>query len=184
MVLKLVLCGDRGVGKTTLRHLYLGFGFKSQYMMTIGAEFSIKDVIWQDGPLIGSHTKAQIWQLAGGSRFKAVRPLYYIGSHGAILVYDVTRSETFENLIYYLKEIKTHVGTIPVALIGNKIDLRKFTTNTISTQMGLEFAKMIEKEFLNNWCEVPFAETSAKSGENVELVFKRLAEIIYKIYTS
>jgi small GTP-binding protein len=184
MVLKLVLCGDGSVGKTALRHRYLGFGFKSQYMMTIGAEFSIKDVIWQNGPLAGSSTKAQIWDLAGQQRFSAVRPLYYIGSHAALLVYDVTVSNSFENLINWLKEIKTHVGTIPVAVIGNKIDLRDFSDNPISTRMGAEFAKMVKQEFLNNTFDVPFVETSAKTGENVELAFKSLVEIVYTTYMS
>jgi len=56
MVLKIVLCGDKGVGKNTLRHKYFGFAFKSQYMYTVGAEFSIKDVKWNSGPLAGTST--------------------------------------------------------------------------------------------------------------------------------
>ena len=182
MVMKLVLCGDGSVGKTALRHRYLGFGFKSQYMMTIGAEFSIKDVKWNKGPMAGTSTKAQIWDLAGQQRFSNVRPLYYIGSHGALLVYDVTVSNSFENLINWLKEIKTHVGVVPVAVIGNKIDLRDYADNPISTEMGHEFAHMIKEEWLNNSYEVPFVETSAKTGENVEIAFQSLVEIIYANY--
>lgn len=182
MVMKLVLCGDGSVGKTALRHRYLGFGFKSQYMMTIGAEFSIKDIIWTSGPMKGSSTKAQIWDLAGQQRFANVRPLYYIGSHGALLVYDVTMGNSFENLISWLREIKTHVGIVPIAIIGNKIDLRDYADNPISTKMGREFATMVKEEFLNNNFEVPFVETSAKTGENVETAFQSLVEIIYATY--
>lgn len=182
MVLKIVLCGDVGVGKTRLRHQFLGFGFKSQYMMTIGAEFSIKDVIWQTGPLAGSSTKAQIWDLAPQQRFRAVRPLYYIGCHGAILVYDVTREDTFEHLIDWLIEIKTNVGTIPIGIIGNRVNIRKKTKKSVSTRMGREFAKMVKQEFLNNMYDVPFAETTPRTGKNVELVFNKLVEIIYTIY--
>lgn len=182
MVLKIVLCGDPGVGTTELRLKYLGFGFRSQYMMTVGAEFSIKDVIWQFGPLAGSSTKAQIWELASQQRFKAVRPLYYIGCHAAILVYDITKAETLEHLINWLKEIKTHVGTIPIAIIGTKKNLRKRVKNPISTRMGEEFAEMVEKEFLNNTFEVPFVEIAVKGRKNVELVFKKLVEIVYTTY--
>lgn len=183
MVLKIVLCGDPGVGTTTIRHKFLGFGFKSQYMMTVGAEFSIKDVIWQSGPLAGSSTKAQIWELAPQQRFSEVRPLYYIGTHAALLVYDVTKAETFEHLINWLKEIKTNVGTIPIGIIGTNKNLRKRAKNPVSTRMGKEFAKMVEQEFLNNLYEVPFVETTTKVGKkNVELVFKSLVEIVYTTY--
>lgn len=177
MVMKLVLCGDGAVGKTALRHRYMGHGFRSQYLMTIGAEFSLKDLQWEHEGQSG-RMKAQIWDLAGQQKFHQVRQLYYTGSHGALLVYDTTHPISFENTVEWLKEIKKTVGRIPVALIGNKVDLRPHVDLSISAKKGQQLAKMIQEYFLDGAFTVPFIETSAKTGENVELAFRELTNIV------
>ena len=179
MALKIVLCGDKRVGKNTLRHKYCDLAFKSQYLMTVGAEFSIKKVIWQNGPLAGTSTMVQVWELAPQKRFKEAGPLYYIGTHGAFLIYDVNRMDSFRNLINCIQETISHTGPIPIAVIGNKIDIKNREVYSVSKKMGEEFASLIKKNYLMNLFNVPFYEVSSVTGENVELAFLELLEIIY-----
>ena len=99
MTLKIVLCGDGSVGKTALRVRYMGLGFMPTYLMTIGADFSMRNVTIATGEYAGKKTLCQIWDLAGQQSFSGVRALYYHGAHGALLVYDCTRPSTFESIL-------------------------------------------------------------------------------------
>ena len=95
--MKVCLLGDGAVGKTALRKRYLGKQFSSGYVMTIGADFAVKktEINTNDGT---KSVKFQIWDLAGQPRFNSVRELYYKGSHGGLLVFDITRRDSFSNL--------------------------------------------------------------------------------------
>jgi GTPase SAR1 family protein len=105
---KICLLGDGGVGKTSLRERFLGKGFQSGYILTIGADFAVQDL-----NIDGQQYKFQIWDLAGQQRFSAVRALYYKGSHGAILVFDNTRPESLYNLGGILDQfIQSSLGEI------------------------------------------------------------------------
>ncbi|MHA2203636.1 MAG: Rab family GTPase, partial [Candidatus Hodarchaeales archaeon] len=116
---KICLLGDGGVGKTSLRERFLGKGFQSGYILTIGADFAVQNL-----EIDGTQYKFQIWDLAGQQRFEAVRALYYKGSHGAILVFDRTRPESLFNLENWKRELFTNVGRqIPYIILGNKSDL-------------------------------------------------------------
>ena len=178
MVLKLVLIGDPSVGKTSLRLKFFGIGFKSQYAMTIGAEFSIMDVKAFSEEVINSSFKAQVWDLQTQKQFKQSRPLFYNGTHIIGLVYDVSNPQSFENLPIWIKESQEHTGIVPLILIGNKIDLRSHNKNSVTTEMGIEFAKSVKKNFLDNLYNVPVIETSIVTGEvhpanvNIELLVK------------
>ena len=165
MVLKFVIVGDKSVGKFTLRNRFLGFGTGSYYLMTIGVEYGIKEIVHQEEPFAGSNTYAQVWLITSQERFASIRPLYYQNSQMALLVYDVTVPQSLENIVNWIKEIQASVGIIPVVLIGNKIDLRKNVPNSVTTAIGSEFAKRIKRELLNDAFEVPFVETSAITGE-------------------
>ena len=104
-LMKIVLAGDGAVGKTALRERYLGKGFSSNYMMTIGADFALKEATIREKSI-----KFQIWDLAGQPRFNSVRELYYRGSHGAMLVFDLTRRESFTNLYLWIDELLKNSG--------------------------------------------------------------------------
>ncbi len=165
-IFKIVLLGDGAVGKTALRTRYLGEGFKKSYSMTIGADFAVKRV-----NLDGHEIVAQIWDLAGQIRFQSVREVYYQGATGALLVFDITRGETFENIPNWITELleNNNNRVVPMVLIGNKSDLRDETS--ITTEAGMEYAKN-----LSGWSnfEIPYVETSAKDGSNVEEAFEIL----------
>lgn len=161
-IFKIVLLGDGAVGKTALRHRYLGDGFQQSYSMTIGADFAVKRV-----NLDGEEVVAQIWDLAGQIRFQSVREVYYQGATGALLVFDITRSPTFENIPNWITELLENNKSkiVPMVLIGNKSDLRNTTEGSIPYESGLDYAQS-----LSSWSsfEIPYIETSALSGDNVE----------------
>lgn len=164
-IFKIVLLGDGAVGKTALRHRYLGEGFKQSYSMTIGADFAVKRV-----DLDGEEIVAQIWDLAGQIRFQSVREVYYQGATGALLVFDITRSSTFESIPNWITELLENNKNkiVPMVLLGNKSDLRDTTDGAISRESGEEYAKN-----LSEWStfEIPYVETSALSGDNVDEAF-------------
>ena len=165
---KVILIGDPRVGKTSIRKRYLGAGFKENYLVTLGADFAIKrlgaDVI-------------QIWDLAGQAVYKSVREGYYKGAEGLVLVFDVTNVDSFTNLPKWLNEVINKTNSIiPMILVGNKADLRD---NNSGEHVIQEDASNYA-ESLANWSgfEVPYFESSALNGLNIEEIFLNLkAEI-------
>ena len=177
IVLKVLLLGDGAVGKTALRERYLGRGFQSTYLMTIGADFALHKFERE-----GKQVKIQIWDLAGQDRFQVVRAPYYSGAHGALLVYDVTRKETLENIDTWITEALKNAGkVIPFAFIWNKTDIRnsKDTTHLSQKEGKSAVKKLVEKHKLKDF-PIIYYETSAKTGENVAKGFESLTEAILK----
>jgi len=164
---KICLLGDGGVGKTALRERFLGKGFQTGYILTIGADFAVQDLS------IGEvQYKFQIWDLAGQQRFSAVRALYYKGSHGAILIFDQTRVDSLYNLEKWKQELFTNVGReIPYLILGNKSDLPE----AIDTAEIEKFVQKSQSEIQDIPFEIKFLKTSAKSGLNVTEAFELLA---------
>ncbi|KAL7087101.1 hypothetical protein ACP275_13G044900 [Erythranthe tilingii] len=163
---KLVLIGDSGVGKSNLLSRFTKNEFNLESKSTIGVEFATRS-IHIDGKII----KAQIWDTAGQERYRAITSAYYRGAVGALLVYDVTRRSTFENVIRWLKELRDHTDpNIVVMLIGNKSDLRHLLA--VSIEDGKELA---ERESLY------FMETSALEATNVENAFSEVLSHIHMI---
>jgi len=163
---KICLLGDGGVGKTSLRERFLGKGFQSGYILTIGADFAVQDLTIGD-----VQYKFQIWDLAGQQRFSAVRALYYKGSHGAILIFDQTRIDSLYNLEKWKEELFTNVGReIPYLILGNKSDLPEaIEQNEID-----KFVKKSQSENIDIPFVIKFLKTSAKSGLNVTEAFEEL----------
>ncbi|KAL0534981.1 hypothetical protein IC582_029289 [Cucumis melo] len=161
---KVVLIGDSGVGKSNLLSRFTKNEFSLESKSTIGVEFATRSLN-VDGKVV----KAQIWDTAGQERYRAITSAYYRGAVGALLVYDVTRHSTFENVERWLRELRDHTDpNIVVMLVGNKSDLRHLVA--VSTEDGKSFA---EKESLY------FMETSALEATNVENSF---AEVLTQIY--
>jgi len=139
--------------------------FKAEHQVTIGVEFGSFG-LRVDGKVL----KLQIWDTAGQESFKSVTRIFYRGAHCVFLTYDVTREETFVNLLEWLKEIKQHASEdVRVYLIGNKSEMED--QREVTFQRALEFAKeyKLHKVF----------ETSAKTGYNVEEVFAMVAKELY-----
>ncbi|KAL0305596.1 UNVERIFIED_CONTAM: Ras-related protein RABA1d [Sesamum radiatum] len=163
---KVVLIGDSGVGKSNLLSRFTRNEFSLESKSTIGVEFATRSLT-VDGKVI----KAQIWDTAGQERYRAITSAYYRGAVGALLVYDVTRHSTFENVERWLRELRDHTDpNIVVMLIGNKSDLRHLVA--VSTEDGTSFA---ERESLY------FMETSALDSTNVDNAFTEVLTQIYHI---
>jgi small GTP-binding protein len=173
-LMKIVLAGDGAVGKTALRERYLGKGFSSNYMMTIGADFALKEANIRD-----KNIKFQIWDLAGQPRFGTVRSVYYYGCLGALLLFDVTRPDTFINLESWLEEIFKHngKGMIPLVLLGNKVDLREQFPNHITDGQAEEFSENLSKKTMESGFPVKYMPTSAKTGLNISAAFDMLGSV-------
>ena len=169
---KIVLVGDGAVGKTSLRKQYLGQGFDTDYLSTMGADFALHDTTIED-----TQIRWQIWDLAGQPVFKDVVQAYYTKIFGGVLIYDVTRRKTYENVEKWLHDMWEHSGrerNVPIVLLANKIDLREEGAETVSTEEGQKLADSLG---------IPFIETSAKSGDGVDATFAKLGNLILQ-YTS
>ncbi|KAM3145120.1 Ras- protein RABA1d [Paramecium bursaria] len=162
---KIVLSGDSGVGKSNLLTRFTKNQFNQDSKTTIGVEFATKSIKVQDKTI-----KAQIWDTAGQERYRAITSAYYRGAIGALLVYDITRSSTFESLEKWLKEMKENADKdIVVMIVGNKQDLKHL--RAVRTEDGEIFAKQ------NN---LAFIEASALDGSNVEQAFTQIIQQIYQ----
>ncbi|MHA1583377.1 MAG: Rab family GTPase [Candidatus Baldrarchaeia archaeon] len=169
---KIVLIGDGGVGKTTLRRRWMGEGFVTSYILTVGADFAVKTLITP----YGHEVKFQIWDLGGQPHFKEVRKTFYAGTAGALVVYDVTDRKSYNNVFGWIEEMLKHVKQkIPIVLVGNKIDLRNNVPDTITTEEGINLRKEIMEKY---GLDVLFIETSAKTGENVDKAFQGMAKLL------
>ncbi|CAK9317835.1 unnamed protein product [Citrullus colocynthis] len=164
---KFILIGNTGVGKSCLMSQYIGQIFQPIHDVTIGSEFGAR-MITINRRLIKLH----IWDTAGQETFKSITRSFYRGAIGALLVYDVTRRETFNNLNSWLRDIRELADfNISIMLIGNKVDLD--CRREVSQEEGEQFAKQNGLLFL---------EVSAKTTQNIEEVFKKIASnILQKI---
>jgi small GTP-binding protein len=163
-IYKVCLLGDGGVGKTSLVLRYCEGKFKENYMMTIGSNFSTKKVELEDYP--NFDIKLQVWDLAGQKHFSFVRPPFYRGSSGILMVFDLTRRSSFQNLLEWKEEYEKVVGPKPNILVGNKLDLAEDGQREIGTQEGDSFKDEIDA--------LSYHETSAKDGRGVEKIFKEI----------
>ncbi|KAG0254737.1 Ras- protein Rab-11A [Mortierella polycephala] len=166
---KVVLIGDSGVGKSNLVSRFTRNEFNLESKSTIGVEFTTRS-IQVDAKTI----KAQIWDTAGQERYRAITSAYYRGAVGALLVYDIAKHGTFENVGRWLKELRDHADTnIVIMLVGNKSDLRHL--RAVPTDEAKQFATENGLSFI---------ETSALDASNVELSFQRILTEIYRIVSN
>ena len=171
---KICLIGDGYVGKTSIRRKYLGQGFRSNYIPSLGVDFAQKTVMYDDDESV----RLVIWDIAGQPQFQSLRRRYYEGCSGLILVYSVVDREAFDNCTKWLVEAKGFMDKFPALIIvGNKIDLRSYhpKENIISYEEGLEFTKKFSERL-----DTPaiFIETSALTGENIDRAFEKLTRMM------
>ena len=164
MIFKIVLVGDSGVGKTNLLLRYLKNEFNTQTKATVGVEFGTTKV-QIDNALI----KAQIWDTAGQERYRSITSAYYKGAHGALIVYDITRKDSFDSVEKWLSDLKNNgEEKMVIMAIGNKCDM--VNERVISTEDGEAKAQR------NN---IAFLETSALNATNVAKAFDELIQKLY-----
>ncbi|KAI3766156.1 hypothetical protein L2E82_16207 [Cichorium intybus] len=165
-VFKVVLIGDSAVGKSQLLSRFAKNEFSMDSKATLGVEFQTKTLVIDQKTV-----KAQIWDTAGQERYRAVTSAYYRGAVGAMLVYDMTKRQTFDHMTRWLEELRGHADkNIVIMLIGNKCDLEGL--RAVPVEDAQEFA---ERE---NLC---FMETSALEATNVETAFLTALTDIYGI---
>eukprot|EP01102_Stenamoeba_stenopodia_P006239 TRINITY_DN170_c0_g1_i3.p1 TRINITY_DN170_c0_g1~~TRINITY_DN170_c0_g1_i3.p1 ORF type:complete len:202 (-),score=34.99 TRINITY_DN170_c0_g1_i3:214-819(-) len=164
-LLKILLIGDSGVGKSSLLLRYADNCFSESYTSTIGVDFKIRLI-----DIDGKRVKLQVWDTAGQERFRTITSSYYRGAHGIVVVYDVTNASTFNNVNEWLGEIDRYATSgVNKMLVGNKNDLT--SKRVVETSKGEELASSMK---------IPFVETSAKSSDNVEKIFLSMARDIIR----
>jgi Ras-related protein Rab-1A len=164
-VSKLVLIGDSDVGKSSLLLRFSDGVYRDAYAATIGVDFRFKTVTVGGAPV-----KLQIWDTAGQERFRNITSSYYRNADGVILCFDVGQRSSFENVRAWLAELdKNASADLQKLLVGNKSDRED---RQVSREEGLALAEELG---------VPFLETSAKSADNVEAAFVRLAELVVRV---
>ena len=164
-VFKYIIVGDSSVGKSCLLLQFTDKRFKSAHDLTIGVEFGARTVPVDNYGFV----KLQIWDTAGQESFRSITRSYYRGAICALLVYDITRRSTFQNLVRWLEEMLEHAySRMTIVLVGNKKDLD--AEREVSYDEGLEFARKNK---------LIFFETSAKTAENVDQTFIYATKIIY-----
>lgn len=174
-VIKLILAGDVMVGKTSLRLRYMGKGFAKNYLPTIGADFSHKTI-----ELGEYNISFSIWDLAGQQQFQRIHPQYFRASLGAMVMWDVTNMETFENLEYWVGrviEFNENNGTT-IVVIGNKLDLISHKEREGMEKKQAEYVEKLREKHPDFAFYGMF--TSALTGENVDASFTSVAENVIK----
>ncbi|EZF25030.1 hypothetical protein H112_02563 [Trichophyton rubrum D6] len=187
VLLKVIILGDSGVGKTSLMNQYVNKKYSASYKATIGADYLTKEVM-VDGRLVTmqvhielytkrhlgiQHTKCffQIWDTAGQERFQSLGVAFYRGADCCVLVYDVNNSKSFETLDSWRDEFLIQANlrdpeSFPFVVLGNKIDVE-------------ESKRMISSKRASTYCQskgnIPYFETSAKEAINVEQAFEGLS---------
>ena len=165
---KILLLGDSSVGKTCILTRYSENTFQEDHLATIGLDFKQKNVNLENGKSV----KVQIWDTAGQDRFKSITKNYYKGAHGIMLIYDVTTRRSFDNVRNWIDTIKEEVSDkVNIILVGNKID------NNDNRQVTTEEGQEIANEY-----KLPFYETSAKTGDNIDKAFNDLITRVVDVF--
>tara|TARA_B100001063_G_scaffold243020_1_gene272800 strand:- start:1255 stop:1839 length:585 start_codon:yes stop_codon:yes gene_type:complete len=154
---KIVLVGDTGVGKSSIATQFANNEFSDFQESTIGAAFFTKSI-----EIDGTSYKIDVWDTAGQERYHSLTPMYYRGAKIALIVFDITNLLSYEKMKQWSSEIKNSVNNIVITIVGNKIDL--------------EHRRKVSKEDAIEYCMqegFEYYETSAKTAENIELIFEK-----------
>ncbi|CAH1802605.1 unnamed protein product [Owenia fusiformis] len=159
---KLLIIGDSGVGKSSLLLRFADNTFSGTYITTIGVDFKIRTI-----DVNGEKVKLQIWDTAGQERFRTITSTYYRGTHGVIVVYDVSSGESFANVKRWLHEIDQNCDVVNRILVGNKDDDPE--RKVVLTEDAQRFADQMG---------IQLFETSAKENINVEEMFMAVTKLV------
>lgn len=160
---KVVVLGDKGVGKTCLVLRFIEGYFAPKQQSTIGAFFLTKKMVLADG----TNCKMQLWDTAGQERFRAMAPMYYRNAAAAIVCFDITNEDSFTKMKDWVEELKQNVAAdqLVLAIACNKADLESL--RVISRSRAEQFAQRVNAILY---------ETSAKENFGVEEIFKKITE--------
>lgn len=165
-----MLLGDTGVGKSSLCMQFVSNHFEPYRESTVGASFLTKTIV-SDNTAI----KFNIWDTAGQEKYHSFAPLYMRGASAAMIVYDVTRRQTFENVAHWITDLRdTTDRDVVIAIAGNKMDL-PLESHEVSADEARAYA---ERE------GCLFAETSAKTAQNVAPLFHEITLRLPALHSS
>ncbi|TFG01253.1 MAG: GTP-binding protein [Promethearchaeota archaeon] len=162
-ILKILTAGEGGVGKTTLLHRYVEGKFSAETKMTIGVEFFLKEI-----EVDGKQCTLQLWDFGGQERFRFLLESYVLGAKGALLMFDLTRPMTLENLQQWVNIVRRSDSNLPILFLGTKLDL--VNDVMVDDDYALQF-----KEKFNLF---KYLKISSKSGENVFESFELITRTI------
>ena len=167
-IFKILLLGNSDVGKSSIILRYVDNSWSDTFVPTIGVDFKVKSL-----DVDNKSIKMQIWDTAGQERFRNVISSYFKGSHGILLIYDITNDDSFKNLDNWLSQIEEYANkNVLKILIGNKKDLEE--ERQVPTDKGQAFANSYGMQFI---------ETSAKEDTNINEAFEILAKAMIKCNT-
>jgi len=159
--LKIIIIGESAVGKTSLVKKFISGKFTKDYRSSIGTNIFIKKLNLKDS----IDTTLQLWDIAGQERWTNMRHSYYAGAKGAIIVADLSRKNTFDQIEkFWVPDVRLHCEIIPIILLANKSDLKRDIDDSEIYSLG----KKIDAQAV--------LITSVKTGENVELAFQVISE--------
>lgn len=162
---KILIVGDINTGKTAILDQFANGHFDGFYISTIGIDFNVKIIALDQDTKV----KLQVWDTCGQERFRALTRSYYRNAHAVIIVYDITNRSTFEKAKIWIKEVDNYVDkSVLTVLVGNKTDL--YLTRQVQYY---EAHKLAEENFMD------YFETSAKYDNNIETLFKFIADKLY-----
>jgi len=165
-VVKVVFIGDSGVGKTNILSRFCKEEFNINSQSTVGVEFASKIIETENQKKV----KIQIWDTAGQERFKSVTNTYYYRSQGALVVFDITKNSSFENVDKWVSQLRQFAGKeVVIVLVGNKSDLRNL--RAVTKEEALEKASALGN--------LDYIETSALNNSHINETFNLLVNSIY-----
>jgi Ras-related protein Rab-1A len=157
---KLLIVGESGVGKTCMLLRFADNQFEENFLSTIGVDFKVREL-----DVDGKRVKLQIWDSAGQERFRNITTSYYRNCGGIIIVYDITRHDTFVKVTEWIEEVRKNTNNVPLLLVGNKADLED--KRQVDEAEAKELADRMGLVLL---------ETSAKTSQNIEGAFKAISK--------
>lgn len=163
---KVLLCGEAAVGKTSVIKEFVKQAFEDKYKLTVGVDIFAKDVTADNG----QKGILSIWDIGGQQRFEFIRTTFYRGAAGVLLVFDLTRQETFKTIDSWVDEIKKFCGDPAIVLLGNKVDLLPTSPEKVDAQAIQNYITAKNMAYF---------ETSAKTGQNVNEAFKKLTNMVF-----
>ena len=162
-ILKILTAGEGGVGKTTLLHRYVEGKFSEETKMTIGVEFFLKETEIDE-----KHCTLQLWDFGGQERFRFLLESYVLGAKGALLMFDLTRYQSLENLDQWVKLVRRGDPNLPILFLGTKFDL------TDEIMVEDDYAQ----EYIDKYNLIGYLKISSKTGDNVIEAFNSLTKKI------